>query len=269
MRLQNIVFLIVEERQTHALPIYAPLAELEQFASVMAQPRPGELPALLCGDFTCAPYGFRWRVFPLVFDRPTQPVGEIHYSCEGFTDWLESLPPGLPRLQATTGTGRLALMCFERFQSWAKPERARQAIEMIDAGYATFEQLREDVPDVFEVPAFKNYLAARMASGNMPKAKRGKRRNAEQHAAKRELYLLACQIEREEQPITWLGACATACERRPELVPATWVECPAENLRREGDGYYNKTRWGAYRLRNAPSLMADERPDGYYVNYLL
>lgn len=59
---------------------------------------------------------------------------------------------------------------------------------MIEAGHATFEQLREDVPDVFEVPAFKDYLAARVASGNMPKAKRGKRRNAEQHAAKRELF---------------------------------------------------------------------------------
>lgn len=81
--------------------------------------------------------------------------------------------------------------------------------------------------------------------------------------------MLACRIERDEQPITWLGACAAACERRPELVPVTWIECPAENLRREGDNYYNKTRWGAYRLRNAPALLADERPDGYYVNYLL
>ena len=123
---------------------------------------------------------------------------------------------------------------------------------MIEAGAATFESLREDLPDVFEVPAFKDYLAARMAANNMPKAGRGKRRNTQQHAAKRELYLLACRVEREEQPITWIAACAAACSRLPNLVPKTWIESPADNLRREADNYFNKTRWGAYRLRNNP-----------------
>jgi hypothetical protein len=140
---------------------------------------------------------------------------------------------------------------------------------MVEAGHATFDQLREDVPDVFEVPEFKDYLAARVVSGNMPKAKRGKRRNAEQHVMKRELYLHACKVEREAQPITWIAACAVACEQHPDLIPATWIESPADNLRREADNYYNQTRWGRYRQRNAPAFLADERQDGYCINYLL
>lgn len=143
-------------------------------------------------------------------------------------------------------------MCFERFQTWAKPERARQAIELIEQEGLTFEQLREDLPDVFEVQEFKDYLAQRLATNTMPRARPGKRRNAVAHAAKRELYLVACRIEREEQPLTWIAACAAACVRSPALVPKTWLESPAENLRREADSYFNKTRWGAYRRTNTP-----------------
>ncbi|MBN7117568.1 hypothetical protein ACP87_07235 [Pseudomonas oleovorans] len=252
MLLRNVVFLIVDGEYTFCLPHYIPDAELEPFKAAAFKIGPDEQLALLGADFSCAPYGFWWKVYPPVTGQPTTPLGEVHYPCVGFSEWLATLSDGLPRQQATTGTGRLALACFERFQSWAKPERARQAIELVEAGHATFESLREDLPEVFEVQAFKDYLAGRMATGSMPKARRGKRRNIVQLAAKRELYVLACRIEREEQPITWIAACAAACARRPDLVPKTWIESPADTLRREADSYFNKTRWGAYRLQNAP-----------------
>lgn len=257
MIFRNVVFLIAEGEYTFTLPAYVPAAELEPFEAATIKPKTGDQLGLFCGDFACSPVGFWWKVYPPVIDQPTAPLGEIHYPCTGFADWLATLPAGLPRQQATTGTGRLALMCFERFQTWVKPLRAQQAIEMIEAGDATFDSLREDLPDVFEVPAFNNYLAQRFAANTMPTARVGKRRSIKEHSAKRELYLLACRIEREEQPITWIAACAAALMRAPALVKtARWhvSENAADNLRREGDRYFGKTRWGAYRLQDTPAF---------------
>ncbi|MDD0843362.1 hypothetical protein [Pseudomonas sp. Gutcm_11s] len=248
--LTNIVYRFVgDDEAAFEWPHYAPDFLLREIASCVFIDQSGRRIAL-CTDLSGRGNGFGWTVLRYTPGGGLERFWSISWRPDGFADHLAGLGSDYAMRQVVTAEGRLAFACLDRFQSWALSERARQAIELIEAGGATFDSIRERVPEVFDVPLFKNYVAARVASGQMPKGRKGKRPSSATEPAKRELYLHACAFEQKEPGITWSAACAAALVEAPELArTARWHvgDEPWDNLRRTASARFSNTRWAAYR----------------------
>lgn len=135
--------------------------------------------------------------------------------------------------------GTIAVFCL--FYSWMNTKQAAVFEEDIRAGNLTFEEAREIRKEVFDVPRFAQFFQKSWLANDMPKGKKGKRRNhSEQVEA---LYALACRIYRETPSISFEDACYAATEQRPELVPLTWRKDPDGNLKREATRYWDKSQY--------------------------
>ena len=97
--------------------------------------------------------------------------------------------------------------------------------------------MREIRKEVFDVPRFQRFLSKSFAGGDLPKRGKGKRRKHNQ--AVEDLYALACRIYKETPGISWEGACFTATETRPDLIPDSWKADPDGNLKREAARYWD------------------------------
>lgn len=148
------------------------------------------------------------------------------------------------RLNSTGASNILFL-----FYSWLNNNQAAVFERDIRARKMTFEAARELRVEVFDVPTFARFFHKSWLSGDMPKAKKGKRRK---HSPEVEgLYALACRIYYETPRLSFEEACYTATQQRPDLVPSRWSKDPDGNLKRVAARYWDQSRYSqkSYRER--------------------
>ena len=174
---------------------------------------------------------------------------DLKYEPGHFKDFIQSLnKAGVPLAAIlkldTTG----ATQILRAFYNWLNHKQADEFERYIKAGELTFEEVRNIRKEVFDVPKFERFFTQSFKDGNMPTAKKGKRRTYSR--AVEELYALACRIYRETSGLSFESACYAATVQRADLVPSTWQTDPEGNLKRDAARYWDKSPYSqlSYRM---------------------
>lgn len=177
-------------------------------------------------------------------------MGVIHYEPEHFDDFTKDLGKAgvahssLLKLD-TTGAAKI----LRAFYSWLNHKLAEEFERDIKAGTLTFEEARNIRKDVFDVPQFEHFFVQSFKAGNMPTAKKGKRRAYSSNVE--ELYALACRIYHETPRLSFESACFAATEQRSDLVPPKWCADPDGNLKREAARHWDKSPYSQLSYRQS------------------
>jgi hypothetical protein len=179
-----------------------------------------------------------------------EPAHELKYAPERFDDFIQSMDAAGAQRTAILKLGTSgARQMLRTFYSWLNHKQAEEFERGISAGELTFDEARTIRKEAFDVPQFAQFFAQSFKSGNMPTAKKGKRRTYSRSVE--ELYALACRIYRETPGLSFESACSAATEQRADLVPSGWVLDPDGNLKREAARYWDKSQYSqkSYRER--------------------
>ncbi len=178
-----------------------------------------------------------WLFLAPAIDVVSQCV--YRYMPEHFPQFIaDQIKAGATQAQLQTKDTQQALAILAKFDDWSAIKQAEVFERDILAGKITFADAKEINPKAFRVPSFQAMLAQHYFSG-MPAGKKGKRKTHSPTVL--ELYAVACRIYRENPEISFETACMDAVEQRPDLVPVSWRNDPAGNLKRESIRTWDKS----------------------------
>lgn len=200
---------------------------------------------LVVTDASIESDGFRFIVGEL-----DAPLGWLRYVPERFSDFLDYMEKnGIPRAVIFASDFERTRRGLRIFRDWLTKECTAEFERDIRAGHLTFEEVREIQPLVFDVPAFQRFHAQLFKAHCLPKGRKGKR--TKYRPKVEELYALACRIYRETPGLSWESACYSATERRPDLVPKSWLADAGGNLKRDAARYWDKSRYSQLSFRQS------------------